>query len=235
LGAVIIQDRKSIDYYLLKLNKAKKQYTTTERERERERVVISYWNLQGIQEYPVRLSLQNIRIIIWWVKSFDSVLQLVLLLEEYEVPFEYLPGNKNVVVNLSGSENNSTSNIKLTIPMHMDLIFKEQAKFKDTGLREKGLAQPYYSIKYIEGYGLLCYKDNKQDLLSSIIEKKNTVLVSWIFTSSRTDKNRKDYQEYQDMAWSYSRCWTLIVHVPLVKYVKWKRRNVRNMGCYHPK
>jgi hypothetical protein len=81
----------------------------------------------------------------------------LLLLEEYAVTFEYLPGKKNakVVVDalsrldidslkikeeevltlLSRSENNSISNIKLTIPMHTALIFKEQAKVK--GLREK--------------------------------------------------------------------------------------------------
>jgi hypothetical protein len=57
---------------------------------------------------------------------------------------------------LSGSENNSISNIKF--PMHTALIFKEQAKVKEPGLREKGLAQPHYSIQHIEGYDLLCYK-----------------------------------------------------------------------------
>jgi hypothetical protein len=77
----------------------------------------------------------------------------LLLLEEYGVSFEYLPGKKNVVADalsrldidslkiqeeevltlLSGSENNSISNIKLTIPMHTALVFKEQAKVK--GLR----------------------------------------------------------------------------------------------------
>jgi hypothetical protein len=41
--------------------------------------------------------------------------------------------------------------------MHTVLIFKEQAKVK--GLREKGLAQPHYSIQHIEGYDLLCYKE----------------------------------------------------------------------------
>jgi hypothetical protein len=41
--------------------------------------------------------------------------------------------------------------------MHTPLIFKEQAKVK--GLREKGLAQPHYSIQYIEGYNILCYKE----------------------------------------------------------------------------
>jgi hypothetical protein len=81
----------------------------------------------------------------------------LLLLEEYGVTFEYLQGKKNVVADalsrldidslkiqeeealtlLSGSENNSISNIKLTIPMHNALIFKEQAKVKESGLREK--------------------------------------------------------------------------------------------------
>jgi hypothetical protein len=106
----------------------------------------------------------------------------LLLLEEYGVTFEYLLGKENVVADAlscldidslkiqeeevltlpSGSENNSSiSNIKLTIPMHTALIFKEQAKVKKQGLREKGLAQTHYSIQHIEGYDLLCYKDNK--------------------------------------------------------------------------
>jgi hypothetical protein len=113
----------------------------------------------------------------------------LLLLEEYGVIFEYLPGKKNVVADalsrldidslkiqeeevltlLSGSENNSISDIKF--PMHTDLIFKEQAKVK--GMREKGLAQPHYSIQHIEGYYLLCYKYIKHDLHSSIIETYN--------------------------------------------------------------
>jgi hypothetical protein len=75
-------------------------------------------------------------------------LRWLLLFEEYGVTFEYLPGKKNILVDalsrldidslkiqveeavtlLSGSENNSISNIKLTIPMHNALIIKEQAK-----------------------------------------------------------------------------------------------------------
>jgi hypothetical protein len=57
--------------------------------------------------------------------------------------------------------------------MHTALIFKEQAKVKKPGLREKGLAQPHYSIQHIEGYDLLCYKEYKQYLHSSIIETDN--------------------------------------------------------------
>jgi hypothetical protein len=57
--------------------------------------------------------------------------------------------------------------------MHTTLIFKEQAKVNETGLREEGLAQPDFSIQYIEWYDLLCYKEKKQDLHSSIIETKD--------------------------------------------------------------
>jgi hypothetical protein len=100
----------------------------------------------------------------WWL----------LLLEAYGVTFEYLPGERKknvpsvvdalshldiyslkiqkeeVLTLLSGSENNSISNIRF--PMHYALIFKEQAKFKETTLREKSLAQSHYSIQHIEGY-----------------------------------------------------------------------------------
>jgi hypothetical protein len=92
-------------------------------------------------------------------------LRWLLLLEEYGVTFEYLPRSKqkNVVADtlsrldidrlkiqeeeeeeeeeeealtlLSESENNSISNIKSTIPMHTALIFKEQAKVQEPGLR----------------------------------------------------------------------------------------------------
>jgi hypothetical protein len=129
----------------------------------------------------------------------------LLLLEEYGVTFEYLPGKKqkNIVVDalsrldidslkiqekeeealtlLSGSENNSISNIKLIILMHTALIFKQQAKVKNVELREKGLAQPHYSIQHIEGYDILWYKDNKQKIYIPQSLRKNTkstVLVS---------------------------------------------------------
>jgi hypothetical protein len=119
------------------------------------------------------------------LKSFRPRFALVcwhLPLKEYGVTFEYLPGNKQknvgtvadalshldidilkiqeeeVLKLLSGSENNSISNIKSTIPMHNALIFKEQAKVKEPGIREKGLAQPHYSIQHIEGYDLF-YKE----------------------------------------------------------------------------
>jgi hypothetical protein len=79
-----------------------------------------------------------------------------------------------VLTRLSGSENNSISNIKLTIPMHTALIFKELAKVKEPGLREKGLAQPHYSMQHIEGYDLLCYKE-KIYIPQSLIQR----VLSW--------------------------------------------------------
>jgi hypothetical protein len=60
-----------------------------------------------------------------------------------------------VLTFFSGSESNRINNIQLSMPMHTALIFKEQSKVKEPGLREKGLAQPHYSIQHIEEYDLL--------------------------------------------------------------------------------
>jgi hypothetical protein len=99
----------------------------------------------------------------------------LLVLEEYGVTFEYLTGKKNVddvadalsrldIDSLKIQEEEalallSLSAVKSTAPMHIALIFKEQAKVKEPRVREKGLAQPLYSIQHIEGYDLLCYKE----------------------------------------------------------------------------
>jgi hypothetical protein len=75
------------------------------------------------------------------LKASDRILRWLLLLEEYGVTFEYLPGKKNIVVVtdalsrldidslkiqeeelvtlLSGSENNIISNIKSSILMNV--------------------------------------------------------------------------------------------------------------------
>ena len=95
----------------------------------------------------------------------------MLLLEEYGVTFEYLPGKKNVVVGalscldiddlkiqkeeaLALLSESDDSNI--IFPIHTALIFKEQTRVK--GLREKGVSQLHYSMQHIEEYDLLCYK-----------------------------------------------------------------------------
>jgi hypothetical protein len=87
----------------------------------------------------------------------------LLLLEEYGITFDYLPGNneksialvvdtsscheidslkiqgeEDVLTLLSGSEKNSITNINLTIPIHAALIFKEQEK-NNQGIKRKEL------------------------------------------------------------------------------------------------
>jgi hypothetical protein len=67
---------------------------------------------------------------------------------------------------LSQIEDNKLRTIKLQTSMCTALILKEQEKIKEPGFREKILAQHQYSIQGIEGYDLICYKDNMQDLHS---------------------------------------------------------------------
>jgi hypothetical protein len=181
LGAVIIQDKKPISFYSRKLNTAQERYTTTEREAELLSAMETCKEFKNIllgYHQPIIVFKDHKNNTFNGLKASDRVLltSWLLLLEEYGVTFGYFSGEKNVgivadalsrldidslkiqeeeeLTLLSGSENNSISNIKLTIPVHTALIFKEQAKVK--GLREKGLAQPHYSIQHIEGYDLLC-------------------------------------------------------------------------------
>jgi hypothetical protein len=63
--------------------------------------------------------------------------------------------------------------------------------------REKGYAQTHYSIQYIEGYILLYYKNNQQDLHSSIIDTNSkeycpgTMNIYFIW-------DRQEYNVYQE-------------------------------------
>jgi hypothetical protein len=179
LGAVIMQDKKPIAFYSRNLNTAQKRYTTTERNRELLSAIETCKEYKNILlDYPIIVFTDHKNNNFNGSKASDRVLRTcwLLLLKECGVTFEYLPGKKNVVADalsrldidslkiqeeevltlLSGSENNSISNIKF--PMHTALIFKEQAKVKKLRLREKGLAQLHYSIQNIELYDLLCYK-----------------------------------------------------------------------------
>jgi hypothetical protein len=204
LGAVIMQDTKPIAFYSRKLNTDQKRYTNTERYRELLLAIETckeYKNILLGYHYPIIVFTENKNNTFNGFKVSYRVLRTcwLLLLEEYGVTFEYLPGKKNVVADalsrldidslniqeeteevltlLSGSENNSISNIKLIILIHTALIFKEQAKVKILGSREKGLAQPHYSIQHIEGYDLLCYKEKIYIPQSLREATKSTVLV----------------------------------------------------------
>jgi hypothetical protein len=205
-----MQYKKLIAFYSRKLNTAKKGYTTTESQQELLSAIETCKEYKNVLiDYTIIVFTDHKNNTFNGLKASDRVLRTfwLLLLEEYGVTFEYLPGKKNVVADslsrleidslkiqeeevltlLSGSENNSISNIKSSTPMHTALIFKEQAKVKGIGLREKELAQPHYSIHHIEGYDLLCYKE-KIYIPQSLRQKtKSTILVPRIFTSSGTD------------------------------------------------
>jgi hypothetical protein len=77
--------------------------------------------------------------------------------------------------------------------MHISLNFKGQDKVKEQGLREKGLAQPHYSIQHIEGYDLLGYK--QKIYIPQSLRQKQRVL-SWYHEyllhpgQTRTEKSR---------------------------------------------
>jgi hypothetical protein len=186
-----MQVKKPIAFYSRKLNTDQKRHTITERELlSAIETCKEYKNI--LLGYPIIVSTDHKNNTFNGLKASGHVLRTcwLLLLEEYGATFEHLPGNKQknvdtvadalsrlaidslkiqenkeeVLTLLSGSENNSISSIKLTIPMntslmHNALVFKEQAKVKETILREKGLGQPHYSIQHIKGYDILCYKE----------------------------------------------------------------------------
>ena len=181
-----MQDKKPIAFYFCKLNTTQRKYTTTEHELlSTIETCKEYKNIS--LGYPIIVFTDHKNNTFNGLKASDRVLRWLLLLEEYGVTFEYLPGKKNVVADalsrldiddlmiqeeealalLSESEH---SNIKF--PMQTALIFKEQTRVK--GLREKGLSQPHYSMQCIEGYDLLCYKD-KISIPQSLRQK----VMSW--------------------------------------------------------
>jgi hypothetical protein len=80
--------------------------------------------------------------------------------------------------------------------MHTCLVFKEQTKVKV--LRGKGIT----TLKDV-----ICFNTkitNKIYIPQSLRKRtKSTPAVPWIFTSSRTELNRKDYQECNHMTWNH--------------------------------
>jgi hypothetical protein len=77
------------------------------------------------------------------------------------------------VIGVSNNPCNLYNNGIKSLDIHTALIFKEQEKLNDKGLRENGLAQPHYSIQHTEKYDLIFCDDNKQNLYSSIVDTSN--------------------------------------------------------------
>jgi RNase H-like domain found in reverse transcriptase len=96
LGAVIVQDKKPIAFYSRKLNAAQKRYTTTECELlSTIETCKEYKNI--LLGYPIIFYTDHKNNTFNGLKASDRVLHWLLLLKEYGVSFEYLPGKKNVV------------------------------------------------------------------------------------------------------------------------------------------
>jgi hypothetical protein len=138
-------------------------------------------------------------------QSFRLRFELALLLEDYGVTFEYLPRKKNVaavadalsrldidslkiqeeeeeeeeVLTLLSGSGNSISNIKSIIPIHTALIFKEQAKVKEPGLRERAYTSLITQYKILKGMILFdTKKSNKIYIPQSFRQRTmSTVLV----------------------------------------------------------
>jgi hypothetical protein len=62
---------------------------------------------------------------------------------------------------------------EVKIPNEYFLDLQRTEKSQGTRIKRKGLAQPHYSIQHPQGYELFCYKYEKQDLYSSMIETSN--------------------------------------------------------------
>jgi RNase H-like domain found in reverse transcriptase len=145
-----MKDKKPLAFYSRKRNAAQRRYTTT----EPIETCKEYKNI--LLGYPIIVFTEYKNNTFNGIKASDRVLRWLLLLEEYGVTFEYLPGKKNVVADalscldideltipqeeaLAILSESQHSNIKF--PMYTALIFKEQVKVP--GLREKGLSQPH--------------------------------------------------------------------------------------------
>jgi hypothetical protein len=99
LGAVIMQDKNPIAFYSRKINTAQKRYTTTERELlSAIETCNEYKNVLLGSHNPIIVSTDHKNNNFNGLKASDRVLRTcwLLLLEEYGVTFEYLPGKKNV-------------------------------------------------------------------------------------------------------------------------------------------
>jgi hypothetical protein len=96
-----IKSKRTIVFHSQKLNTAQKRYTTTERQTELLSAIEIYKEYKNILlGYPIIVFTDHKNNTFNDLKASDRVLRLcwLLLLEEYGVTFEYLPGKKNVAV-----------------------------------------------------------------------------------------------------------------------------------------
>jgi hypothetical protein len=94
-----MQDRNPIAFYSRKLNTSQKQYTTTERVRELLSAIETckeYKNILLGCHYPIIVFTDHMNNTFNDLEASDCIFHWLLLLEEYGVTFEYLPGKKNV-------------------------------------------------------------------------------------------------------------------------------------------
>jgi hypothetical protein len=200
------------------------------------------------------------------LKASDRILRLFLFLEEYGVTFEYLSGKIQKIMallrilypvlilrawrfkitkkkNYPFSQDQKKTAVSL-ISNHQSqciLPWSSENKQKSRNQDQEKRALSNLITQYIILKDMIYFATNITSKIynhQSLRQRtKSTVQVPWIFISSRTDNNRKDYQEYHDMVWSYTTFWTLIIYVPFVKHVKWQRRTIktRNMRFFHPK
>jgi hypothetical protein len=98
-----MKDKKPIAFYSRKLNTAQKRYTTIEEYRELLSAIETckeYKNILLGYHLPIMVFTDHKNNTFNGLKASDRVLltSWLLLLEEYGVTFEYLPGKKNVVL-----------------------------------------------------------------------------------------------------------------------------------------
>ena len=83
--------------------------------------------------------------------------------------------------------------------------------WRKTSWLDKVLSQPHYSMQHMKA--MTFYVLRMKYIYPSVLKTKSTILVSWILTLSGTDWYWTDYQEHNDVAWSYTRCWMFLFHL----------------------
>jgi hypothetical protein len=115
-----MQDKKPIAFYSRKINTAQKRYTTTERHRELLSAIETCKEYKKIllgYHYPIIVFTyhKNITFNVLKANASDRFLRTcwLLLLEEYGVTFEYLPGKKNIAAIADGLSRLDIDSLKI--------------------------------------------------------------------------------------------------------------------------